>query len=316
MFKGIHDQDGNHYSAGQVREVPWVAIPPVVTAIRVLERIAPDRLLFDGAVHAIPRGRISTGRVIGFEAMRNRTEDFIAWASSLAVDLDRPHEVIPDDPFGALGVARFRRSLAWHIARRPGGLVALAIQYGHMRTAMSADYAARGRGGIHELLDIETARATADTLTTLHDDLATGSGISGPAARRAIHAAAQAPTFAGSIRTHRQARDILGNPALAVYDNPHSFLMCVYNRDRALCHPPRYHRRPEPRPLPAIVCEHRTTDRHADELAHHAQTLEKQAAAEAVPGPLADRLTRRADHLRGLADRHNNDRIHSQEPTA
>lgn len=49
-------------------------------------------------------------------------------------------------------MARFRRSLAWHIARRPGGLVALAIQYGHMRTTMSAGYAARGRGGIHEYL--------------------------------------------------------------------------------------------------------------------------------------------------------------------
>ncbi|MEE1809445.1 hypothetical protein [Streptomyces sp. BE133] len=95
---------------------------------------------------------------------------------------------------------------------------------------------ARGRDGIHELLDIETARATADTLTTLHYDLTHGVGISGPAARRAIHAAAQAPTFAGAIRTHRQARDILGNPALIVYDNPRSLLMCVYNRDWALCH--------------------------------------------------------------------------------
>ncbi|MEV8196208.1 integrase [Streptomyces sp. NPDC079141] len=315
VFKGVHDQDGNHYSAGQVREVPWVAIPPVVTAIRVLERIAPDGLLFDTAVHSIPRGRISTGRVVGFEAMRNRVEDFIAWASGLAVRLDRPHEVIPDDPFGALGVARFRRSLAWHIARRPGGLVALAIQYGHMRTAMSAGYAARGRGGIHELLDIETARATADTLTTLHDDLAAGTGISGPAARRAIHAAAQAPTFAGSIRTHRQARDVLSNPALTVYDNPRSFLMCVYNRDRALCHrldvadAPRLDRC---QPSCANVAR---TDHHADQLLQHAQTLEKQAASEAVPGPLADRLSQRAGQLRALADRHVHDRINAQEPT-
>ncbi|WP_385625228.1 hypothetical protein PXH67_41775 (plasmid) [Streptomyces sp. P8-A8] len=185
-----------------------------------------------------------------------------------------------------------------------------------MCTAMSAGYAARGRGGIHELLDIETARATADTLITLHDDLATGSGISGQAARRAIHAAARAPTFAGSIRTHRQARDILADPALTVYDNPRSFLMCVYNRDRTLCHRLDVTDAPSLdrcRPSCANIAR---TDRHADELAHHAQTLEKQAAAEAVPGPLADRLTRRADHLRGLADRHNSDRIHSQEPTA
>ncbi|MHA5052778.1 site-specific integrase [Streptomyces sp. SD15] len=316
VFKGVHDQDGNHYSAGQVREVPWVAIPSVVTAIRVLERLAPEGgLPFDASVHTIPRGRVSTGRVFGYEAMRHRIEDFAIWASQLAIRLGRGHEVVPDDPHGALGVARFRRSLAWHIARRPGGLVALAIQYGHMRTAMSAGYAARGRGGMHELLDIETARATADTLTTLHADLVAGTGISGPAARRAIHAAAQAPAFAGSIRTHCQARDILSNPALAVYDNPRSFLMCVYNSDRALCHrldvadAPRLDRC---RPSCANVAR---TDHHANQLLQHAQTLEKQAASEAVPGPLADRLSQRAGQLRALADRHVHDRINAQEPT-
>ncbi|MFE0732087.1 hypothetical protein ACFW2X_28325 [Streptomyces antibioticus] len=161
---------------------------------------------------------------------------------------------------------------------------------------------ARGRDGIHQLLDIETARATADTLTTLHDDLARGVGISGPAARRAIHAAAQAPTFAGSIRTHRQARDILGNPALTVYDNPRSLLMCVYNRDRALCHrldaddAPRLDRC---RPSCANIAR---TDHHATQLLQHAQALEKQAVSEAVPDPLADRLTRRAARLREFAD--------------
>lgn len=314
VFKGVVDQDGNHLSAGQVREVPWVAIAPVVTAIRVLERIAPDGLLFDTAAHAIPRGRAATGRTIGFEAMRHRIEDFTAFASELALRLGRPHETVPADPHGAIGTARLRRTLAWHIARRPGGLVALAVQYGHLRTATSAGYAARGRDGIHELLDIETARATADTLTTLHDGLTHGAGISGPAARRAIHAAAQAPTFAGSIRTHRQARDILGNPALTVYDNPRSFLMCVYNRDRALCH--RLDATDAPRldrcqPSCANIAR---TDRHAEQLRQHARALEKQVASETLPGPLADRLAWRAGQLRELSNRHDQDREHLQEP--
>ncbi|MCX4400026.1 hypothetical protein OG887_44040 (plasmid) [Streptomyces sp. NBC_00053] len=179
-----------------------MAIAPVVTAIRVLELIAPDGLLFDTAAHAIPRGREATGRTIGFEAMRHRIEDFTAFASELALRLGRPHETVPADPHGAIGTARFRRTLAWHIARRPGGLVALAVQYGHLRTTVSAGYAARGRDGIHELLDIETARATADTLTTLHDDFATDTGISGPAAHRAIHAAAQAPADPRVLTSH------------------------------------------------------------------------------------------------------------------
>jgi hypothetical protein len=156
----------------------------------------------------------------------------VSLAASLATHLDRPYEIIPEDPHGALGTARFRRTLAWHIARRPGGLVALAIQYGHMRTAISGHYGSRGRNGIHDLLDIETARATADTLAALNDDLATGGSISGPAARRAINAAAHAPTFAGAIVTARDARNLLSNPALAVYDNPHALLLCVHDPTR------------------------------------------------------------------------------------
>ncbi|MEF9886567.1 hypothetical protein [Streptomyces sp. P9-A4] len=99
-------------------------------------------------------------------------------------------------------------------------------------------------------------------------------------------------------------------------DGPHSFLMCVYNRDRAPCH--RLHVADAPsldrcQPSCANIAR---TDRHADELVQRAQRLEKQAASEAVPGPLADRLTQRADHLRALATRHHTDGIHSQEPTA
>lgn len=53
-----------------------------------------------------------------------------------------------------------------------------------------------------------------------------------------------------------------------------------------------------------------------NELVQHTHALEKRAASEAVSGPLADRLTRRADHLRDLADRHHYDRMDLQEPTS
>lgn len=52
--------------------------------------------------------------------------------------------------------------------RRPGGLVALAIPHSHLRTALVYEgYAARSRDGIHELIDIETVRAVADTVDDL-----------------------------------------------------------------------------------------------------------------------------------------------------
>ncbi|WP_327301911.1 hypothetical protein [Streptomyces goshikiensis] len=56
--------------------------------------------------------------------------------------------------------------------------------------------------------------------------------------------------------------------------------------------------------------------RIADLLLQHARDLEQQAASEAVPGPLADRLARRAGQLRALSDRHAHERIRTQEPTS
>ncbi|MFF2745757.1 hypothetical protein ACFVVA_09460 [Kitasatospora sp. NPDC058048] len=64
------------------------------------------------------------------------------------------------------------------------GLVALAIRYGHMRTVLdvrtSSRYGTRSRGGIHTVLDVETALAAPDTAARLRDRLAAGEHISGP----------------------------------------------------------------------------------------------------------------------------------------
>ena len=118
--------------------------------------------------------------------------------------------------------------------------MALAIQYGHMRTALgqwaTEGYASRSRNGIHDLIDLETARATADTLATLHEDLQNGGGISGPAALRAIRAAATAPRFVGTPITLASARKLLKNEDAMIYDNPHALVLCHYKRDKALCH--------------------------------------------------------------------------------
>jgi hypothetical protein len=219
------------------RDVPWVAITPVVNAIRVLERMVPaGRLLFDHDAHDIHRTRPGTGSLKP-GALRDRIEDFAAWANAETATRGLRGEVIPPDSHGKVGTMRFRRFLAWHIARRPNGLVALAIQYGHLRTTFASEgYASRSRDGIHDLLDIETVRAVADTVADLHDNLQAGGGISGPAARRAIKAAARTPRFAGTVITATTARRLLANEDAMIYDNPHALLLCHYKRAQALCH--------------------------------------------------------------------------------
>src|SRR5205823_10494498 len=116
-------------------------------------------------------------------------------------------QTVPADPFGNLSPSRLRRTLAWHIARRPGGPVALAIQYGHMRTVLdartSAGYGSRGRRGFHGELDVEAALAAAQTAARLRDATAAGEKISGPAARRALVGATSMPRFEGALTTPR-----------------------------------------------------------------------------------------------------------------
>jgi hypothetical protein len=92
------------------------------------------------------------------------------------------------------------RAAAW----RPGGLVALAIQYGHMRTTFGSSsngYAARSRDGMHDLLDVETALALSDTAAATLEEYENGGGISGPATGRLIRAATIVARFEGSLLT-------------------------------------------------------------------------------------------------------------------
>ncbi|WP_405522478.1 integrase [Streptomyces canus] len=177
-YKSVTNDDGHHISAGVEREVPWVAIAPVVRSIRILERIVPEgELLFSAAHHDFQGVKAHHGALKN-GTLNRRIDSFVAWANREAVAQGLPEQAIPQDPHGELGMARFRRTLAWHIARRPGGLIALAIQYGHMRTVLDArtstGYGARGRRGIHGVLDVETALAAADTAARLRDRMAAG----------------------------------------------------------------------------------------------------------------------------------------------
>jgi hypothetical protein len=135
----------------------------------------------------------------------------------------------------------------------------------------------------------------------------------GPAARRAIKAAATAPQYTGTVITARQARQILANPHLAVYDNPHTLLMCVYKRDKALRHRGLKDTPSLDQCVPACANIART-DQHATGLRRRATALDQQAGH--VPGPLGERLRSNATRLRDLADAHHRTCVTLQDGTA
>ncbi|MCX5401225.1 integrase [Streptomyces sp. NBC_00102] len=308
-YKNVTDDDGTHVSAGEERDVPWVAITPAVRAIRVLERVVPEgELLFSSAHHDFVRGRQFSGALKN-AGMHQRIESFVAWINQEAESQGLSDQGVPEDPHGAIGLGRFRRTLAWHIARRPGGLVALAIQYGHMRTVLdartSSGYGSRSRRGIHSVLDVETALAAADTAARLRDRLAAGEKISGPAARRALTAAVQAPRFEGRTVTQkfaRQAPDYLARDGLVLFDNPDASLICVFKRDNALCEPGPDATAPNQFDCRPGCGNAVRLDSHASELLEEADRINQLAAH--TPQPLARRLRAAAEQHRVTADTH------------
>ncbi|WP_198427407.1 hypothetical protein [Streptomyces buecherae] len=319
QFKKARDEDGNHDSAGAVR-APWVAVPQVVNAVRVLEALGPGQgLLFAAEVHDPRMPERRSSRSLAYTTMANRIISFVEWVNTYAHERGRSPEAIPPDPHGSIGTGRFRRTLAWHIARRPGGLVALAVQYGHMRTLISEGYAARSRGGISDLLDFETARTVAESLSHINEALQEGEGVSGPAARRLIHAAAtEHERFGGMITTTRQARNLLADPTLNVFENEEAFLMCNYDRTKALCHPARGGSDSAPsldrcRSTCANIAR---TDHHADQMLAAAENLRMQALSPLVPEPMTERLQFKAEHLEELAAQHRAGRITAAEEEA
>ncbi|MDH6522191.1 integrase [Streptomyces sp. SAI-090] len=317
-YKNVRDFDGRHISAGEERDVPWVAITPVVNAIRVLERIVPEgELLFSSTHHDVVSQRKHHG-ALKRASLDRRVEDLVAWINQEAAAQGLPDQKVPADPHGNLGLSRLRRTLAWHIARRPGGLVALAIQYGHMRTALdartSASYGNRGRRGFHGELDVETALAAAQTAARLRDAVAAGEKISGPAARRAIIGATSMPRFEGALTTPKAAAKFLSRDGLVLFDNPDSFLICAFKRDTALCEPDPGATSPNQFACQLGCGNAVRSDSHARAAREHADRLETKAAH--LPQPLGDRLRLTADRFRGLADAHDAAALDAEEVIA
>ncbi|MFG3053160.1 hypothetical protein ACGFZP_19705 [Kitasatospora sp. NPDC048239] len=60
-----------------------------------------------------------------------------------------------------------RRTLAWFIARRPGGVIAGALQYRHLRVQMFEGYAGNSSSGFRDEVESEEAIARGEKLGDL-----------------------------------------------------------------------------------------------------------------------------------------------------
>lgn len=294
-FKTARDENGNHDSNGEVRPAPWVAITPVIQAIQALEGLVDSGLLFPSRQHLK-----NAGRSVGLSTAANSVIRFSQWVN------ERKPGTIPEDPAGRVSPSRFRRTLAWHIANQPGGLVALAVQYGHLRTAISEGYASRVRDGIQDMIDFEAARVIAMRLAETAEAIDNGEGISGPATLRFVDSLReQTAQFNGIITSQKQALSLLRNKDLAVIQNDDAFVWCNFKRETALCltaDDPDDAMTPRLERCKANCSNIARTDAQAQGLRDRAGRFRDDAST--MPQPGAQRLIANAESLEAQADDH------------
>jgi hypothetical protein len=122
----------------------WVVTEPVAHAVAVQEALQPahQRYLFallPGALRHAPGGRelrlVSSGTTI------KHLTDFVTWINDYCTAHART-DGVPEVGGRAFHLIsrQFRRTLAWYIARRPGGTIAGALQYRHQSIHIFESY--------------------------------------------------------------------------------------------------------------------------------------------------------------------------------
>ena len=209
---------------------------------------------------------------------------------------------------------KFRRTVAWFIYRLPRGLISLGSQYGHINLLQSEGYGRRAWSGMSDVLD-EHAFAIRDHLEDSHKKVTAGEGVSGPATERFVGSAKEFKAqFPGSFLTRRDAKVLLKNPSLQVYDNPEQYLACCYDESQALCHPSN-DRRPGIRQSPDLLrCDPRCantvrTDSHMDAIDEELKSVDAQIASPITPVPIKVRLGQRRVWLLAVKAEHEQKRL-------
>ncbi|MEU2620210.1 hypothetical protein ABZ642_19115 [Streptomyces sp. NPDC007157] len=232
-FKGEEDDTGV--------EATWVISGPAQRAVEVLKRLQPARQKFLFALLPPSRGYIAQGGRNEAKTTAATNKDIIAfgqWINDYCRRTGRDDSVpLVNKQEWKITTSQFRRTLAWFIARRPGGVIAGALQYRHLRVQMFEGYAGTSESGFRDEVEAEDAIARGEKL----GDLITSHEfhrLTGPAA-------AEAESRLATFERHVQfdGKVINDRKRLQRHMNRHDphiypgeYVTCVHNRDRALCH--------------------------------------------------------------------------------
>ncbi|MGV9902885.1 hypothetical protein ACWDU8_10425 [Streptomyces sp. NPDC003388] len=151
----------------------------------------------------------------------------------------------------AFDTRQFRRTLAWHIAHQPFGVVAGARQYKHAAITMFEGYAGTSASGFTDEVAAEEAVAKLDYVEDLYHDWNEGGHSAGGAAQR-IEAEfdrirSELGDLPGAVASPSRLRTLLQHLTKTLH--PGVLNDCFYQAETAVC---RKRAKPLGRPVPML----------------------------------------------------------------
>ncbi|WP_394622409.1 hypothetical protein JNUCC0626_49625 (plasmid) [Lentzea sp. JNUCC 0626] len=230
-FKGENDPKGV--------SATWVVGEPVTRAISVLEALHPPEVdhLFARLGHGPGSKPSSATAALTHSGTNIQLNLFTAWINEFCARHDRLDSIpAVKGQIWHLHTRQFRRTLAWFIARQPGGAIAGAVQYRHHGIQMFEGYAGTSESGFRAEVESEQALTRGEHLMTMidaHEHHHLGGPAATEAARRLDELGDQAH-YQGKVvlDRHRLLRIMKKNDP-GVY--PGDYITCVHDHTKALC---------------------------------------------------------------------------------
>jgi integrase len=286
----------------------WVVVQPVHAAITLLEELSDSPFLFPASLTRAHTIRPASQHARRSEEMTRDLDNLFAWLNATFQRADG-QPVVPADPTCRIHPSRFRRTLAYFIVRRPRGLIAAALQYGHVSTAVTLSYAGKPDTGWLDDLAVERLEFIIEQNEQDYTLLQAGEHVSGPSAAEYRDRLEQTHRFAGRVINRVRNVERLLQQADSSIHHGHG-MTCVWRAESAACRNTRITEGlpADDAPIEAECqsgCQNLAyTDRDITRLRERLATLEAAAADALAPSPLRDRAHAQADRVRTILEQH------------
>jgi hypothetical protein len=219
-------------------QADWVTIAPAARAILVAERLAASHRSGEdngGGIWTVLHRATAKDRGLPHVVRRiNEYRDHLDRQFGAA---DTPAIPQVDGRAWVFNTRQFRRTVAWHIANRPFGVIAGKIQYKHASVAMFDGYAGASASGFRQEVEAERHLGQLDDIVVHYEARLRSEPLAGPAAARIAaefeRVAQQMGSLPGILADSKRVKAMLGHLARSL----HVGILndCFFERSSALC---------------------------------------------------------------------------------